>query len=200
MTSGTDERRWSGLYDFVPIDVALAVPRQRYKRDRSTTIYALHDPIDFGVRYVGKTRQALQGRLRGHLDTPTNDMMAEWIDQLQRMGHVPCIKALEYVMDAEWESAERGWIEWFRRRGDLLNVDPGGVHRRRDGSVRGKFVGKYQEPARDHVAAGEAVRPMPKNVLVMPPGVKKGELWARVYKPMGHNSSKRRYISGDPAE
>lgn len=137
---------------FVPLEEALSVPRQRDALAGNVKIYALYDERDGRVRYVGMTRASLPRRLEGHLREPTNAAMARY---LKSPGSRPAIKLLEHVAKDEWEAAERGWICWFRQRGELLNVDPGGNHRHSDGAVRGTFVGHYEEP-RGRKAAGRA--------------------------------------------
>src|SRR5262245_16067922 len=180
---------------FVWLSVALSVPRQQTpSSSRRIKIYVLVDPRDAGIRYVGKTSHTLTARLEWHLRAPTNRAMAWWFEDLRRLGERPHIQVLEFVDQAEWEDAERGWIHWFRQRGQLLNVDPGGNHRDWTGRERGRFVGKY-------VAPTEAEQPRQKSV----------GLWERVHRPMlgfagqrprksagGSARGQRRYITGDP--
>lgn len=167
---------------FVRLSKAQAVPRQRTRtRDRRVAIYVLVDPRDAGVRYVGKTRSTLTKRLLRHIEEPTNAMMAAWFRNLASLKLRPHIEALEFVSKAEWQDAERGWIHWFRKHGDLLNIDLGGNHRDGLGRPRGKFVGTYQE-------ARSAAQARPSS------------LWDRVHRPMGTQGSHatRRYAEGDP--
>ena len=133
---------------FVSLVEALALPRQKERtRGYAATIYALTDPIDNRVRYVGKTRCQLEERLRRHLETPTNPLMASWLSEMAEQRRNPRIVALEYVCYFEWEAAERGWIHWFRQKGDLLNVDPGGEYRTKDGAKRSVTFGEFRPPA-----------------------------------------------------
>lgn len=160
---------------FVRLSLALDVPRQRSpRRGLKTKIYALVDPRDAGVRYVGKTRKPPLARLEGHLREPTNGAMAKWFGALAAVGLQPHIEVLEHVADAEWEDAERGWIHWFRQRGDLLNVDPGGDHRDRRGRERGIFEGRFAEPK----AATRVTPPAPS----AQGGIR--NLWERTQRPM----------------
>jgi|SRR6185312_3917999 len=89
-------------------------------------IYALVDPVDDCIRYVGVTGESLETRLAGHLAQPTNRKMREWLDALKAAGAKPTIRLL-IAVDHGWQRAERAWIAWFLRRGELLNVDPGGL-------------------------------------------------------------------------
>jgi hypothetical protein len=107
--------------------VALAEPRQcrRTKSDR-VAIYAVYDPRDNGVRYVGKTATSIESRLLYHLAQPTNTRMRLWFAALNNLGLRPKIVVLEWVSERGWDAAERGWIYWFTKAGHLLNADVGG--------------------------------------------------------------------------
>lgn len=134
---------------FVAIKIALAQPRQKVSnagKRRRYCVYALVDPVDDRVRYVGQTRCALAERLRRHMETPTNHLMRQWIDDLKQSNRAPRIVMLELVSDREWEDAERGWIFWFRQRGTLLNIDPGGEFRTPRGIPRPIRLGAFVPP------------------------------------------------------
>jgi hypothetical protein len=189
---------------FVALATALAAPRQKEPDGRKVKIYALVDPRDDRVRYVGKTRKTLPARLALHLESPTNRSMAAWFAELARALLAPAPVVLEFVSDDEWQAAERGWIHWFRERGQLLNIDPGGDHRDRTGRARGTFVGTYVPPQPGAGRSGpEALRPV----------LRDGSLWDRLRHPMrapslegkrtrkstgGGARGQRRYITGDP--
>lgn len=120
------------------------MPRQKMPGP-PLVIYAMADRSDLRVRYVGVTRSGnLDERLRRHKLLPTNQAMREYL----ATGN-PVMSPLEYVHRFEWEAAERGWIFWFRSRGNLLNVDPGGKFRDDNGRKRGFVPGKYQPPKSD---------------------------------------------------
>jgi hypothetical protein len=144
---------------FVRLAEAYEVTRQLGMPRTSTVIYALIDKRDGRVRYVGKTDRPVNDRLAFHLRNPTNRAMAEWFRSLAAEGRKPAIRVLERVSRAEWEDAERGWIQWFRDRGDLLNVDPGGVWRSPSGRALGVRLGEYQPPT------GVRVPPPPPGIL-----------------------------------
>ncbi|GAA3384532.1 GIY-YIG nuclease family protein [Streptomyces racemochromogenes] len=70
-------------------------------------IYALSDPRDGVVRYVGQTTKALEERLAGHLSSPASKV-APWIAELREAGIAPLITILrEDVPVAELLVAER---------------------------------------------------------------------------------------------
>jgi hypothetical protein len=97
-------------------------------------IYALLDPGDDCVRYVGVTGESLPARLAGHRSQPTNRKMREWISKLANANQEPVIRLL-IAVDHGWQRAERAWIAWFLKRGELLNVDPGGLCRDKSGRL-----------------------------------------------------------------
>lgn len=96
-----------------------------------TTIYALKDPRDDSVRYVGATRKKLHARLRDHEFSITRienkAPRYEWLRQLSAAGLRPLIEQLEVVPEAQMAEAEERWITRHRKCGcDLLNVKRGG--------------------------------------------------------------------------
>lgn len=117
-----------------------SVPPEGRRMERSdffgVAIYALLDPRDMTVRYVGYTRKGLMERLANHVAKPPNERMREWIQRLRSSGQGPLIRAITFVANDRWESAEMHWIAWFRVRGRLLNKDPGGLYRDGGGRVR----------------------------------------------------------------
>ena len=97
--------------------------------ESATRIYALIDPRDQSVRYVGKTRQSLKGRLNGHVHDyhRKNNPCANWLKKLIRMGMSPIISLLEEVPTEIWQEAEQFWIAYFRSIGArLTNSTSGG--------------------------------------------------------------------------
>lgn len=96
--------------------------------DSNGAIYALSDPGDGLVRYVGWTRGSLESRLRSHLKNPTNAKMSGWLLAVISAGQFPVISALCFAPKggSRWQFEERRWIAWFRERGELLNVQRGG--------------------------------------------------------------------------
>lgn len=103
-------------------------------------IYALVDPRDDTVRYIGATGQVLDERLKEHLSAPTSRDTASWFRELAGIGIKPEIRLLTWVDDNKWWSWETSWIFWALYRGELLNRDPGGRCRGQDGKLteRGK--------------------------------------------------------------
>jgi hypothetical protein len=86
-------------------------------------IYGLADPRDHLIRYVGKTQCSLATRMEGHLKKPVNWRMHRWLKDLQWLGILPEIVAIEVCRSSEWEVREALWIR--KLRDNLLNISPG---------------------------------------------------------------------------
>lgn len=95
-------------------------------------VYALVDPRDGEIRYVGKCRGYLNSRVRGHLrearETDTRTYKLAWLRQLLDLGLEPEGRVLERCIDADaLAETERRWIADLRERGvRLTNLTDGG--------------------------------------------------------------------------
>jgi hypothetical protein len=88
-------------------------------------IYALVDPRDGEIRYVGKAKD-LKVRLWGHLHEKARTHKANWIRSLLAAGLKPELRVLEETGD-DWAERERWWIRHFRETGtQLTNYTDGG--------------------------------------------------------------------------
>jgi hypothetical protein len=116
----------------------------------TTFIYALVDPIEQTVRYVGKSNYP-DKRIKSHLNRalklkgggPSKD---RWIHSLWKRGLRPQVWILEEVHKAEWGAAEVRWIEKFRAEGaPLTNLSDGGPQRgsRRKKGKSKPWIGEY---------------------------------------------------------
>lgn len=80
------------------------------------TVYALVDPRDNSVRYIGATTKTLKVRLYGHLKGPTAKRVKAWIDDLAAGGLVPRIEAItenvpaDHLRDVEKDEITRRLI------------------------------------------------------------------------------------------
>lgn len=94
-------------------------------------VYALVDPRDHSIFYVGLTRD-LEARKRMHF-AGGHSVSGEKIKVIRRNGLVPLVVVLEAdIAEARLRSAEAFWIEIFRQRGaPLLNVPSDSGERRR---------------------------------------------------------------------
>jgi hypothetical protein len=78
-------------------------------------VYALKDPRDGAVRYVGITFHPEQ-RLRGHLSERSDTRKCAWIAELRQLGLVPGMRILESG-DGGWceqSECEQRWIAHYR--------------------------------------------------------------------------------------
>lgn len=87
-------------------------------------IYAIHDPINGDVRYIGKAKNSLT-RFKQHLSSDRNTPVYAWIRQLRDKGLRPTFSVLMSTWD--WESSEVATIAQYKADGcALLNVAIGG--------------------------------------------------------------------------
>jgi hypothetical protein len=97
--------------------------------DSVSYIYALLDPRDQAVRYVGKTGVALRRRWQNHMTDIRSQRShrACWIKHLLSLNLKPQIFLLEEVPTEFWQEAERFWIAHFQKIGArLTNGTTGG--------------------------------------------------------------------------
>ena len=93
------------------------------------TIYALRDPRDDTMRYIGKARDVARRygehcRLSNNLCTRRH--VCNWLRGLLNAGFLPQLQVLEQAQD--WTEAEPRWIAAMRAAGQpLTNLADGGV-------------------------------------------------------------------------
>jgi hypothetical protein len=92
-----------------------------------TFIYALCDPRNGQIRYIGKANNIGQ-RYATHLREKSKCHRSVWIQSLLAMGIKPELTIIENVeADATWQDRERFWIKHYRSLGyDLTNYTDGG--------------------------------------------------------------------------
>jgi len=88
-------------------------------------IYALKDPIEHEVRYVGKTNN-LQTRFSFHLRNRSKNHKSNWIKNLESKGLLPYMQVLEEIDNDNWEDRECYYINKYRKKGKLTNLTDGG--------------------------------------------------------------------------
>jgi hypothetical protein len=86
------------------------------------TIYALKDPRDNAVRYVGRTED-LPRRYKGHLSIgggyhPAGKAKHAWVAELRALGQQPIVEVLEECADKIADAREAWWIT--KHKGPLL--------------------------------------------------------------------------------
>lgn len=105
----------------------LAVDEYRWNGKRAF-IYGLVDPRTNEVRYIGKTQQSPNIRLRAHMLDRSNCHRVHWLRELAALGLEPDIVLLEAIEGAwPWQESERYWIAHGRKVGwRLTNNTSGG--------------------------------------------------------------------------
>lgn len=98
------------------------------RKPAKAEIYALIDPRDGAVRYIGKANDSAK-RLKSHIRDARREArrtpVYAWIRKIVSMGMMPSFRVLETTDD--WKEAERRHIAEARARGErLLNVADGG--------------------------------------------------------------------------
>lgn len=95
-------------------------------------IYKLIDPITNEIRYVGRTIQKLQNRLKKHLKANDKSHRVNWIKSLTKNQLIPIIELI--CETQEFETCcelEKFYIEKYKKEGmNLVNMTDGG-----DGSI-----------------------------------------------------------------
>ena len=96
------------------------------RRNPNVWIYALVDPRDQSVRYVGRSRHPIV-RFYGHVSKGTlayagaNKRLYGWIEDLATAGVRPMLLLIERVPMKSAGDGERRWIDHFRPTGLLFN-------------------------------------------------------------------------------
>lgn len=109
--------------------------------EKTIRIYTLSDPLTGDVRYVGRTVNPLERRLREHINTARRGTLKdkakeEWIVALHEQGLKPIIALIDEACLSTYRAAEKRWVAHYRLMfADLLNIKCGG-----DGGMGGHFV------------------------------------------------------------
>lgn len=92
-------------------------------------IYVLVDPRDNSYKYIGKTKNELSKRLRGHVRSTLNNCKTKkeyWIRTLLDAELKPQIQLLEECNIDNWEDREIYWIKYYSKIYNLTNSTEGG--------------------------------------------------------------------------
>jgi hypothetical protein len=101
---------------------ALGSTHTKWKPGNFTAaIYALVDPRDGLIRYIGRTMRSLRERLEGHISDPSGKRTRAWIGELRALRLRPRIQLLAVVPIGMQEGDELWWIWKARQLGDILN-------------------------------------------------------------------------------
>lgn len=113
-------------------------------KGRKVYIYALIDPRNNEIRYIGKTIKLLHHRLKGHMNESiryanVNIHKERWIRSLYRIDLLPIIEKLDCIDSDIASLAEISWITYasIELECDLTNVTIGGE------GVIGRVVSEY---------------------------------------------------------
>lgn len=137
-------------------------------------IYALLDPRDEHIRYIGKTKD-LPRRLSQHLSHIKREQhtyKARWIAELQHENREPIARIIEETTSSNWRERERYWIEFFRSNGEYLtNLTEGGegftgthseeTKRKMSSARKGE---KHSELWNQHIGAGNKGKVLGKHL------------------------------------
>lgn len=111
-------------------------------------IYALFDPRDDAVRYVGQTVYKLKKRLIEHYSSPRTTRMRVWVQELADIGLRPGIKLIEEVPLDQLNIYEDYWLGEMAYQGcNLLNSRLGQ-------SATAAYLGRVR-PIRPHQTPGQ---------------------------------------------
>lgn len=104
-------------------------------------IYALIDPRDKCVRYVGRTQNPKNREIqhRSLVANCSGKPRKRWLVDLRSEGLVPQFVILETCHDNNWPAREKFWIRHYRTRGELFNVHEGGAYRAYQATRKGFF-------------------------------------------------------------
>lgn len=139
-------------------------------------IYALSDPADGEIRYVGFTSKTVKRRLMEHIAEAKEGKVTHqlnWIRSVLSEGRKPIAQVLEIVDEDSWADRERHWIKTLREQGKkLVNATDGGegtlnlaedVRRRISEKVSAGLIGNQRRKGiahsqEDKEKIGEGVR------------------------------------------
>jgi predicted GIY-YIG superfamily endonuclease len=84
-------------------------------------IYALIDPIDKKVKYVGQTKDPSK-RYNEHIRTAKYHvtLKEQWIHALLTVGHMPEFKVLELCTSLNKDEREKYYIQKYRKKNKYL--------------------------------------------------------------------------------
>lgn len=113
-----------------------------------TKIYALYSTSNENeIRYIGKTVETLEKRLKRHLTHHIDDTYrSRWILKEIKNGNQIKIKLIAEVPDSEWEQWEIFYINKYKKDGySLTNTAPGGKQPRLTKAILRK-IAKQRKP------------------------------------------------------
>lgn len=90
-------------------------------------VYCLLDPNAGDCRYVGVSNNPIR-RFKTHMmNRQNNPVKWSWIRNLKTQNKLPILKILEKTNELHWETRERWWIRYFKKKNQkLTNLTNGG--------------------------------------------------------------------------
>ena len=86
-----------------------------------TAIYALVDPRDGLIRYVGRSANPNR-RMKDHvLARGSNELLKAWLEELIKEKVKPLMIILDTCQSEKSDECEKHWIDHFKKFGQLLN-------------------------------------------------------------------------------
>lgn len=92
------------------------------KENRKVFIYALIDPRNDEIKYIGRALY-LKTRYKQHVtSTASSPLVKEWIKELKTIGKKPNIKVIAETIEIEANALEKKMIEEYSKTYELLNT------------------------------------------------------------------------------
>ena len=129
--------------------------------NNATYIYALHDPRDWSIRYVGKANDP-KARLKAHVQKARSAFrMHALAAELKEAGLTLGLSILQICSQSQWHVWERFWITTITASGaDLFNVGPGGNGPSKLGPRSSETRAKISAKLKGHIHSPESLGKM----------------------------------------
>lgn len=106
----------------------------------TTHIYALIDPRNDHIKYIGRTNN-VRKRYWEHINDKRTNVNKKLVIPLLKHGLMPVSHVLDTVPTSEWEFWERHYISLYRSWGfELLNIHDGGINKTQPELVKRKIA------------------------------------------------------------
>ena len=124
-------------------------------------IYALIDPLDNKVRYIGQTYNVTR-RFSEHKREALNQTRTKkdkWIVDVIKRGRHPCPIVLEEVKKEDSDDKEKKWIRYYKSKGvELVNTSRKGLmHLHNDFDIM-KIEGACRKPIYEMILSKYSLR------------------------------------------
>lgn len=94
--------------------------------EKLVAIYALIDPRDNDIRYIGRANCEIE-RFKAHLTDTYESYKVRWIAKLKELNLQPILQVICRVPEIEWEETEKMFIAFYKSIGcRLTNLSAGG--------------------------------------------------------------------------